>query len=284
MTSCRIRFVTDSTCDIPAELIARHRIGVVPCFINIGDKSYVDNGLELSREEFYQRMPTFQPLATTAAPPPAVAERILKQAFEDADYLFVICVSSKLSAVYNAMRLGMSDLPPERVTLIDSGMTTMGLGWQVLIGAETAAATGDVEAVKSAIQRVREHGTLYAGLNTLDYLRASGRVSWAAASVGSLLQIKPIVSVRDGVVTSAARVRTFNRVIDQLVEFVAAQAPLDRLAVLHTMNEEGVQTLLQRLGGMVPDDVLISTATPVIGTHIGPGALAVAPLSMSWRN
>lgn len=284
MTSSKIRFFTDSTCDIPPSLIAQYEIGVVPCYVNIGDKSYVDNGVELVREDFYRDMPTFEPKATTAAPPPAVAERIIRETFEGADHLFVICVSSKLSAVYNSMRLAISGLPEDRVTLIDSGMTTMGMGWQVLIGAETAAETGDVGAVKDAIARVQAHGKLFAGLNTLEYLRASGRVSWAAASIGTLLQIKPIVTVVDGEVVSAGRVRTFNRVIDQLAELVREQGPLDRLAVLHTMNEQGVQALLDRLDDILPADVLISTVTPVVGTHVGPGALAVAPLSKSWRN
>jgi fatty acid-binding protein DegV len=108
-------------------------------------------------------------------------------------------------------------------------------------------------------------------------------LSWAAASVGALLQIKPIVSASDGAVPAIARVRTFAKAVDKLVELARAEAPLERLALLHTNNIEGAEDIKQRLGDLVPSECLIVNATPTIGTHIGPMALGVASVSQAWR-
>lgn len=282
-TKVRIAFVTDSTCDLAPEFIQAHNIGVVPCYVNFGGKSYLDNNVDLNREDFYAQMPSIRPYATTSAPPPAAAEKIIKRAFAEADHLIILTVPSNLSALYNSMRLGSADLPQDRVTLIDSGTTTMALGYQVQVGVEVAAATGDVGATLNAIQSARENVNMYAALNTLEYLRASGRVSWAAASLGALLQIKPIIDLKDGVVHSIARVRTFNRAFDELVELTRAMAPLERLTIVHTSNAVGAQKLLERLSDIVPADHRTISVTPTLGTHVGPGALGVVPLSQSWR-
>lgn len=283
MTSKKIRFVTDSTCDIPPHLLERYQIGVVPCFVNFGGKSYVDDGKELTREDFYEQMPKLRPMATTSAPPPGLAERIIVETFEGADHLVILTVPAKLSGVYNALRLGASSLPQECVTLIDSGTVSMALGWQVLAGAEVAEETGDLDAVLKAIQSVRENQRLYAALATLEYLRHSGRVSWAQAGIGALLQIKPIIEVREGEVPNVARVRTFSKALDELMKLVRAQGPLDRLAILHTNNLEGAEEIRNRLGDDAPPDTIITSATPVIGTHTGPGTIGLASVSKSWR-
>ncbi len=279
----RIRFVTDSTCDLPRDLVEKHGIGVVPCYLNFGTESYAD-GIEISREAFYDRLTTARPLPTTSAPPPGVAERIINQTFEGADHLVIISVPMKLSGVLNTLRLAASAIPPERLTLIDSGTTTMGLGWQVLIGAEVAEATGDLDAVLSAIQRARESQRMIAALPTLDNLRHSGRVSWAAASIGTLLNIKPLIEVRDGEVHSIARIRTFGRATDELIELARAEAPLDRLALLHANNAAGAQAMLDRLKDVAPPDTHIVNVTPVLGTYAGSGALGVATVRSSWRH
>jgi DegV family protein with EDD domain len=160
----------------------------------------------------------------------------------------------------------------------------MGLGWQVIIAAETAEATGDVEAVKDAVQRVRNNQRVYAALDTLEYLRHSGRVSWASAGIGALLQIKPILDVREGEVKSHSRVRTFKRAFEELVTLAREQAPLDRLAIMHADNAQGAQELKEALKEIAPADTITVNITPTIGTHIGPGGLGFASVSKSWRN
>jgi DegV family protein with EDD domain len=283
MTFKKIRFVTDSTCDIPPDLIEKYQIGVVPCFINFGGESYADDGVEITREDYYNRMPKIRPLATTSAPAPGLSEEIIKRTFEGADHLIICCVPAKLSGVYNSLRLGAASLPQDRVTLVDSGTMAMALGWQVLLGAEVAEASGDVNTVLNAIERVREHERLYAALATLEYLRHSGRVSWAAASIGTLLQIKPMLEVHNSEVISIARVRTFTKAIEELVKLAHKFAPLDRLAILHTNNVDGAQDLKERLHDIAPPDTLIVNLTPTVGTHIGPGGLGIVPVSKAWK-
>src|SRR5215207_10328683 len=169
MTFKNIRFVTDSTCDIPPELIKKYKIGVVPAFVNYGGKSYADDGVELDREIYYNQMPSMTAQPTTSAPSPIIAEQVINRTFEGADHLVMLCVPARLSGIYNALRLGADNLPPDRVTLIGSGTLSSALGFQVLAGAEIAAQTGELSEVLGAIERVRANEKLYATAETMQY-------------------------------------------------------------------------------------------------------------------
>lgn len=278
MPQQRIRIVTDSTCDIPRELAEKHRIEVVPCFINYDGKSVADDGVELVREEFYTNM-TSMKTVSTAAPSPGLAEKIIRKAYVNGDHVVCITAAAKLSGIYNSVRIAAEAFEPGRITLVDSGTLTMALGYQVLAAAETAEATGDLQAVLRAIQSTRERQKLYVGLATLEFLRRSGRVSWAAAGIGTLLQIKPLLLVEDGVANSLDRVRTFSKVTEQLRMLTHKGAPLERLTVLHSHNPEGAKQLLDDLQDIAPPDTMILCATAVIGVHIGPGGLGIALVS-----
>ena len=281
MTSKKIRFVTDSTCDLPAEIVQKYNIGVIPTFVNYGDLSIPDDGVALVREDFYRALPTRTPFPQTSAVSPADAERIINEKFADADHLFVISVASKLSAVYNIMRLALQKLPSERVTLIDSKSVTMGLGFQVLAGAEAAEAGGDVEQVRAAIESVRDRAWVYAALDTMEFLRRSGRVGWAAAGIGALLQIKPILEVFDGEVKSGSKVRTFGRALDELVKLVNEQAPLERMAMLYINDLDVAEKLRDRLSNVAPPNTIIASVTPTIGVHVGTGGVGVVTVRKS---
>lgn len=283
MTFKKIRFVTDSTCDIPAELVKRHNITVIPCYINYNDGSFSDDGLALVRDQFYKDLPQLRPYPTTSAMSPGLAEEMITSAAREADHVFILTVASKLSGVYNAMRLGASHLPEGSYTLIDSETLTMGLGFQVLIGAEIAESTNDVAQVEDAILRVRRHQQVYAALESLEFLRRSGRVGWAAAGIGTLLQIKPIIGVRDGEVHSISRVRTFARALDELLSQVDKHKPLDRLAIMYASETDAVGLLIDQLTPHVPTQIVLTRITPTIGVHTGPMGIGVTTLSTAWR-
>jgi DegV family protein with EDD domain len=284
MTTKKIRFVTDSTCDLPPEILARYPIDVLPCYINYNNESLADDGVALIREDFYHKMAGMRPpYPTTSAMAPGMAEEVITRAAAQADHVFIISVASTLSGVYNVMRLGASKLPPEKYTLIDSQTTTMGLGFQVWAGAEVAAETGDIDRTREAILRAREHQHVYAALETLEYLRRSGRVGWAAAGIGTMLQIKPLLYVHDGEAASVARVRTFTRVVDELVTRIRKHQPFDKLVLLYAGEEEAVHVLRERLGDIMPDQVWTIRITPVIGVHIGPKSVGAVALSSAWR-
>lgn len=285
MTSHKIHIVTDSTCDVPPEMLPGMAVTVVPTYVNYGGNSYPDDNVQLDREDFYRRLPTLRPLPTTAAMSSGTAEDALLAAAESSDHVIICTVSSKLSGVHNVMRLAAGKLPADKYTLVDSDSVAMGLGWQVIIGAEVAAETGSVEATLDAMARVRKTVRVYAALSTLEYLHRGGRVGWAQAGIGTLLQFKPIVLVEDGEVKSFARVRTFSRAIDEVVRVAHEYHPLDRLAIIYGSDVDAAYALRDRLTDILPAGgrTLVTRITPSIGVHIGPGGLGIAPLSASWR-
>lgn len=285
MSSQRIHFITDSTSDIPPEMLAGLPVTVVPTFVNFGGNSYPDDNVQLNRQEFYEQLSSMRPFPTTAAMSPAMATDAIRDAMGKSDHVIICTVSSKLSGVYNTMRLAASEFPAEKYTLIDSNQVAMGLGWQVIIGVETALQTGNLEATLDAMGRVRKTVRVYCALGTLEYLHKGGRVGWAQAGIGTLLQIKPILLVEDGEVKSHARVRTFSRAIDEVVRVAGEYKPLDRLAIIYAADVDAAYALRDRLKDISPagDRTIVSRITPSVGVHTGPGGLGIAPLSASWK-
>jgi len=283
MVSKRIRFVTDSTCDLPAEIVQQWKIGVVPAYVNIGDESYADDGVQLDREDYYNRLPGLQPFPTTAAPSPGTARQIIEETFADADHLIIITAPAKLSAIYDSLRLGASNLPQDQVTLIDGGSVTMALGYQVQVGAEVARNTGDLDLVMSTIGKVRQAARFGAMVASLDNLRRSGRINLVAAGLGTLLQVKPIVTIVDGEVGVLSRVRTTKRAQQELVNMIREQAPLDRLTLLHANNPDGVRWMREQIGDVAPEVTYEVNVSPVLGTHVGTSALGFVTLNQMWR-
>lgn len=273
----RVRIVTDSTSDVPPEVAARLGITVVPAYVQIGGHSYRD-GLSagLSRAEFYAQLPTMPVVPTTAVPPAhefAVAYRSLTGA---ADELIAIVVSANLSGMYGVACLGAQDVSGLRVHVVDSGQATMGLGWMAIAAAEAAASGESSHEILALIEDMKSRVRVYAMLDTVEYLRRSGRVGWARAKAAQILRIKPIVQLLLGKVLDVGQVRTTRRAIDRLVELTRAFGPLERLAILHTYAS-GVEELHHRLADICSSAQLLTVAvTTIIGAHVGPRGLGVA--------
>ena len=281
-----IKLVTDSVADLPDDLIQQWDITVVPAFVIYGGNSYADDGIHLVREDFYEMLrvtPDISP--TTAAMPPATARDGIQTAFDKgADHVIILTTPAPLSGIHNAFRLAAQEFPDDRVTVLDSQQLSLGMGWQVLIGAEMAAETGNVDQTIAAINQVRQHQHTYAVLITLEFLRRSGRVSGLTASIGSLLGIKLIIQVAGGEVLSAAKVRTVNRAFDKLVDLVQSRAPFDRAAIMHANNLQGARTLRERLADLLPPDTRIESVCPAIGAHGGPGIVGIATVTKGWKD
>ncbi len=193
----KVAIVTDSTADIPAGLVASNHIEIVPNLIIMDGKSLIDNE-EISRNEFYERMPHMKSLPTTATASTGayqdLYDRLFKQGFET---ILSIHASQLLSGIFNAAS-GAAQAFGDRVHVIDSGQVTMSLGWQVLAAAEAAARGLPSEDILQQVSDVHRRVRLIAMLDTLEYVKRSGRISWARASLGGLLQIKPFIEVREG--------------------------------------------------------------------------------------
>jgi DegV family protein with EDD domain len=185
-------------------------------------------------------------------------------------------VASQFSSIYNTARFAAQETDPKRVTVVDTGQVSMGLGWIVAAAAEAAAQGAGVEEVLAAVQRVRQRLRLWAVIDALEYLRRSGRVNYWIASLGTLFQIKPIIGVRDGLVSTMRRVRTMHKATQALIEMVHDCAPLERLAVLHSNFPGGAAELLEKLADIAPPDTITVNVTTAVGTHVGPGCVGVA--------
>lgn len=272
--TARVRIVTDSNSDVPAEIVSRLGIVVVPAILHLEGRAYRD-GVDISRAEFYRRLPNLRPLPTTAAPSAG-----------DFETAYIACgqaeivsihLASKLSAIFNAARLGAEALA-DRVSVVDSGSMSMGQGWQVIAAAEAAAAGAGRGDVLHVVQSVQARVRLIAVLDTVEYLRRSGRAGNITAAIGELLQVKPLVEVADGQVIPVARLRTRQKARHGLVEKLDTFGPLERLAVLHTAAPADAHTLAAQLAPRVAEPPLVVEATAIIGTHVGPGALGLAAI------
>ena len=283
MTPRSIRIATDSVCDLPPDLLQRLGISVIPTYVNAAGESIADDGMALDRARFYRELPDMSQQPTTAAPSPGDAEAFYRGIFDGGGgHIISIHVPGKLSGVLNAMRLGAA-AAGGNVDLVDSLQLTMGMGFQAWAAAELAQEGAPLADILDTIDRVREHTEVYAAINTLEYLKRSGRVNALVAGLGGLLKVKPIIRVHDGQILSAGRQRTWTRAVAALQDLTRAQAPLDRLAALHVANRDGAERFLESISDIAPADSLIVEATPTIGTHVGPGAIGVATLKQGWR-
>ncbi len=272
----RLRVMTDSTCDLPADWVTQHDIRIVPTYVQFGTESLADDGVQITREGFYQRLISSPVHPTTAAPPAGQTLEIMRQALQDAEHVIGITAPAVLSGIYNTFRLAAEQLGPQRVTLIDSGQLSMGMGWQVLTAAEMAASGASPADIENALRDMQPRVDVWAALDTMQYLRRSGRVSWATAMVGDLFQIKPIINLHDSVVSSVTRTRTSRRSFSTLVELAHKAAPLARLAVMHTQYPDGAYELVNALRDLHSKDaIIVVEATPVLGVHLGPQGLGL---------
>jgi DegV family protein with EDD domain len=278
MNNSPIRIVTDSACDVPASLAEQLGIIVVPVYVNIGQESYLD-GVELTREEFYQNLPQYDPYPTTAAPSSGSLAAVYQQlADEGATDIISIHIASSLSATCQAAHLGAESVNGARVHVFDSQQITLGGGLLALTAAELVAAGHSVNEILVRLEQLRPHTRVFGMLDTLDSLRRSGRVSWAQFGFGTLLQIKPIMVVHEGEVTVAARVRTRSRSQQTMLAMVEDLAPFERLAVIHAAAPEAAADLQTKAQHLIPagQEIPITAITPAIGAHLGLGAVGFA--------
>ncbi len=271
----KIGLVTDSTADIPSELIHMYDIHVVPNIIIMGERN-LEDGKDISRQEFYENLPSMNPLPTTSTASSGVYENLYDRLFQmGVEYIVSIHASSLLSGIFNAASVAAQAFH-SRIDVIDSQQITMGLGFQVLAAAEAIHEGASVDKVLERVEDIRGRVRVVAMLDTLEYVRRSGRVSWARARLGELLRIKPFVEVTGGQVLSLGEARTFKKGMSRLSDILLSLGHLDRLAILHSNAEDEAQLFLEGLSIQVKDEILIINVTTVIGTHTGPHGLGFA--------
>jgi DegV family protein with EDD domain len=270
-----IHIVTDSTSDLPPDIVRELNITVIPVHVIFGEESF-DDGVTITRAEFYRRLKTTKVLPTTSTPSIGEFAEVYQRVGGE---IVSIHVAAKWSSLLEVARLGAELATGAQVTLFDSGKLAMGLGWQVILAARAAQHGHSATEIGQLLQTAKHRVRLFAALDTLEFLRRSGRVNSFLARFGQLLSIKPIIDVGDGEVSMVDRVRTRRAAIDRLREITYQLGPLESLAVLHTSNYATARTLADEFAATIPnlrEPIIVCEATTAVGTHVGPNGLGIA--------
>ena len=279
-----IRIVTDSHCDLPAEIVQEYSIVVIPMYVNIGTESYLD-GVELSREDFYEGLPDFDSHPMTSVPGPGVfVEAFDALASEGASEILCIHMARSLSAMANSAQLAAEQWNKLPVTVFDSGNLTLGTGLQVVAAAKAAAEGRSMAEIVALLEDQASRTYCFAALDTVEFLRRSGRLTRFQWGLASVLQIKPILKMNDGEF-DMERVRTRKAALDRVLELLEGLGPLEDLALVHTHAPEEAKALGRRASHLVPEGAssLSAEVTPVIGAHIGPGVVGFIAIQARSR-
>ncbi|MDQ7029658.1 MAG: DegV family protein [Ardenticatenia bacterium] len=271
-----IRIVTDSSADLPQPIVDVLDITVVPLYIHFGDDVYRE-GVDISHEEFYVRMEAELPnLPKTSAPSPADFRNVYQEILDEGDDILSVHLSAAFSNTFNSARLAAQELAPDRIVVIDSHNVSMCLGWLAIAAAEAALQGAEkediVEIVNDMIPRLR----IPSFLETLDYVRHSGRVSSTEAFLGTVLNVKPILQIEGGKVVPLEKVRTRGRALERLSEMARELAPFEDVAIMHTHAPDVASQLADMLADVHPrQNILIAEAGVAMGSHVGPGAVGI---------
>jgi len=272
-----IRIVTDSTCDLPQEVINELNITVVPCYINFPERSYID-GIDITRKEFYEKLPECVTPPTTSAPALGTFLLAYKNLIEQgAEAILSIHISSILSGIHNIAVLASEAMEKVVIKTFDAGQLSLGTGLIVEAVARAAQAGESLENLMKIARDMASRTFTFAAIDSLKYLQRSGRVSHLKASLGSLLQIKPILQMHQARI-QMSMARTLNGSMDRLLEMLKSLGPLQKVALVHTNAPERASQLLSRaLPFITQEDHFYSMdVTPVLGAHLGPGGFGFA--------
>ncbi len=273
----KICIVTDSTCDLPADVLQALDIHVVPCYVNMNGTSFLD-GVEISRSDFYQQLPKLVNPETTSAPGVGLFEEMYRSLIQNgAKKILSIHVTGKLSSVVETARLAAQNVCENVVEVIDSGQISLGLGYLVEEAAKAARTGMASMRVSSLIHEKVNKVFLYAVLDTLEYLRRSGRISNLKSGLGNLMHIHPIIIVHQGEVL-VEMVRTKQKAILKLREKIKTLGGLSRMSVVHGHAIDSAREIFQVMEQFLPKNngsLYYSEITPAIGVHVGPKAVGI---------
>jgi DegV family protein with EDD domain len=273
-----IGVVTDSTADLRPAVQERFRLGMVPLIVYWDGQTFRDK-IDLTTADFYQRLRTSKTLPKTGAPSLAAFEAAFREQLKMHDALISVNLASKLSGTYDVARKAAESVDPQRISVVDSGSVSVCLGWLAEMAATLAQQGAEPAEIVKRLEEARGRLRILALVETLEFLQRGGRIGRAAALVGTLLSVKPILSVRDGEVAPVERVRTMNGALRRLVELAVALGPVERLGVVDSDSEANASEVERQLRAHYPDLTIDrGELGPVVGTHGGPGVVGVGVL------
>jgi len=268
-----VRIVTDSTADLAEDLQRAAGITVVPLNVRFGDQVFKDH-VDLSSDDFFARLKTSPQLPKTSQPAVGAFEEVFRRYREAGDDVVAVLISGKVSGTVGAASAAAKSVDGDHIAVIDSFTTSMALGFLALEAARLAKNGADRAAVVDGVRGLVPKARVLAAVDTLTYLEKGGRIGRARALLGSLLNVKPLITLQDGEVAPLGRARGRPQAIDRLVELLQRDGKLSQLAVLHGGALVDAQRLKERVAGNYPGlEIRLAETGAVIGTYTGPGVI-----------
>lgn len=279
-----IKILTDSTADLPRDYLERYHIAVVPLTLTWQGCTYVDDGVNLNRRELYQKLRGAKQLPITSQPSLGDFDRVYRELTADGSEVLFLTISSEMSGTSRAARSAADALPAARICVYDTRHVSVALAVLVLWAAQMAAAGATLEQITASLDRLLDRSGIVFLVDSLEYLRLGGRIGTAAAMVGTLLNVKPLLTVRDGLIQPLCKVRTKKLAKEQMLAKLDEQVPAgSRIwgGVAHCDNPEEAQWMAEELRrGYDCAELFVAEMGPVVGTHVGPGLFGCAIFPM----
>lgn len=272
-----VHLVCDSTADLDPAFRAAHAVRVVPLKVIFGDETFAD-GVDISAEDFYARLAAPGPFPRTSQPTPAEFEDVFRELGADGAPIICTTISADLSGTYASATQARAALPELDIRVIDTRSVAVGHYAAVREAVRVIESGGDADGVVAGIATVGSTDKVLFTVETLEFLRRGGRIGGARALLGSVLDIKPILEIRDGVIEAVGRVRTYPRAIDRVVEECRQAAESwggVELVVAHANRPKIAAELVERMRPLVSGEPALTVVGPVVGCHSGPGAIGV---------
>ena len=273
MSQKRVAVVTDSTADLAPDLVEERSITVVPLTVILDGRNYLD-GVDITADEFYARLAASGAAATTSQPSPGRFAEVYRQLLTEHDEVISLHISSQLSGTYEAATQGAALVDEPRIRVVDTGMVSMPLALLTLAASAMAADGAAAEAIAERVRSIKERMRVYFMVATLEYLRRGGRIGRASALLGSVLQVKPVLTIAEGQVAPLERVRTQERALTRVIELASAvEGPVCAL-VGHATAAEAADRIARALEPHA-ESLIVAPLGPVVGAHAGPGTVGV---------
>jgi DegV family protein with EDD domain len=272
-----VKIVTDSTADLPPQVAEELGVTVVPVYLRFGEESYRD-GVDMSHDEFYRKLITSDTHPTTSQPTPTDFADVYRKLAKETDEIVCIHVTSKLSGTYDSALQGRELAATGRhIEVVDSLSVSMGLGLTVMAAARLAAAGENLQKVMAEIGQAIPNMHLLGVFDTLRYLLLGGRIGKAKALLGNVLNVKPLITMRDGELFPAGQTRTRAKGVERLFHFAKNALHIQELAIVHSTTPEEAGSLRERIGSIFDKKrIQLARLGPALGVHGGPGTLLVA--------
>lgn len=275
MSKAKVAIVVDSTAYLPPAIIQQYQMQVVPLLVNWDEQSLRDN-VDITPDQFYQRLKTSKSMPTTSQPSPGDFKVTFEKVAQTAESIVCLTISEPLSGTYASAMAAkqMVDIPVE---VVDSRSAAMGLGFMALAAARAAEQGQDHQAVAALARSIISKMNLLFVVDTLEFLHRGGRIGGASRYIGTMLSIKPILHLKDGKIEPLERVRTKSKAVNHILNIMAQEADMKKthVAIIHAAAEAEAKQLYGRIQELEPHELFLTEISPVIGTHTGPGAIGL---------